>query len=44
MVANWIAKATLPTIIIPLIILGFTGIILAITSMTLYGEVYSELE
>jgi len=48
MVVGWIVAlltaATTITIIIPLILMGFWNIILTITSMTIFGEVYSEIK
>ena len=44
MVASLLSAATTITVILPLIIMGFANMILVITSMTVFGEVYSEIK
>ena len=48
MVVGWIvallAAATAVIVIIPLIVMGFWNMILTITAMTIFGEVYSEIK
>lgn len=44
MVAGLLSVITTITVILPLIIIGFMNMILAITYMTVLGEVYSELK
>jgi hypothetical protein len=44
MVAGLLSAITTITVILPLIILGFMNMIVLITSMTIFGEVYSELK
>ncbi len=44
MVAELLSAITTITVILPLIIIGFANMILIITSMTIFGEVYSELK
>jgi len=44
LVAGFLSTITTVTVILPLIIMGFANMILVITSMTLFGEVYSEIK
>ena len=44
MVAGLLSAITTITVILPLIITGFANMILIITSMTIFGEVYSEVK
>jgi len=43
-VASLLSAITTITVILPLIIMGFANMILVITSMTVFGEVYSEIK
>ena len=43
-VAGLLSMATTLTVVIPWIVTGFMSIILTITSMTVFGEVYSEIK
>ena len=44
MVAGLLSAITTVTVILPLVIMGFVNMILVITSMTIFGEVYSEIK